>query len=89
VWFEPVAAYDNAKLSQAMILSGYWTCRGEVVDIGLRSLRWLVEQQKAEPGHFAPIGSNGFWTRGAERAHFDQQPLEAHAMMQPAWKRTR
>lgn len=23
VWFEPVVAYDNAKLSQAMILSGY------------------------------------------------------------------
>ena len=71
VWFEPVAAYDNAKLSQAMILSGYWTSRGEVVDIGLRSLRWLVEQQKAKRGHFAPIGSNGFWTRDTERAHFD------------------
>jgi glycosyltransferase involved in cell wall biosynthesis len=81
VWFEPVAAYDNAKLSQAMILSGYWTSRGDVVDIGLRSLRWLVEQQKAKRGHFAPIGSNGFWTRGAERAYFDQQPLEAHAMI--------
>ena len=75
VWFEPVAAYDNAKLSQAMILSGYWTSRGDVVDIGLRSLRWLVEQQKTDRGHFAPIGSNGFWTRGAERAHFDQQPV--------------
>jgi hypothetical protein len=47
VWFEPVAAYDNAKLSQAMILSGYWTSRGDVVEIGLRSLRWLVERQKA------------------------------------------
>jgi hypothetical protein len=29
----------------------------------------------------SPIGSNGFWTRGAERAYFDQQPLEAHAMI--------
>ena len=48
MWFEPVAAYDNAKLSQAMILSGYWTSRGDVVDIGLQSLRWLVEQQTAE-----------------------------------------
>src|ERR1700730_7776974 len=38
VWFEPVPDYDNARLSQAMILSGYWTCRGDVVDIGLRSL---------------------------------------------------
>ncbi len=81
MWFEPVAAYDNAKISQAMILSGYWTSRGDVVDLGLRSLRWLVEQQKAERGHFAPIGSNGFWIRGEERARFDQQPVEAHAMI--------
>jgi hypothetical protein len=81
MWFEPVAAYDNAKLSQAMILSGYWTSRGDVVDIGLRSLRWLVEHQKAERGHFAPIGSNGFWIRGEERARFDQQPVEAHSMI--------
>jgi glycosyltransferase involved in cell wall biosynthesis len=81
VWFEPVATYDNARLSQAMILSGYWTSRGDVVQIGLRSLRWLVEQQKADGGHFAPIGSNGFWTRGNECARFDQQPLEAYAMI--------
>jgi len=81
VWFEPVAAYDNAKLSQALILSGYWTSRGDVVDIGLQSLRWLVEQQRAERGHFTPIGSNGFWTRDNECARFDQQPLEAYAMI--------
>jgi hypothetical protein len=81
VWFEPVVTYDNARLSQAMILSGYWTSRGDVVEIGLRSLRWLVEQQKADGGHFAPIGSNGFWTRGKECARFDQQPLEAYAMV--------
>jgi hypothetical protein len=81
VWFEPVAAYDNARLSHAMILSGYWTSRGDVVEIGLRSLRWLAEKQKAKAGHFAPIGSNGFWTRGNECARFDQQPLEAYAMI--------
>jgi hypothetical protein len=81
VWFEPVATYDNARLSQAMILSGYWTSRGDVVEIGLRTLRWLVEQQKADGDHFAPIGSNGFWTRGNECARFDQQPLEAYAMI--------
>ncbi len=81
VWFESVATYDNARLSQAMILSGYWTSRGDVVEIGLRSLRWLVEQQSEDGGHFAPIGSNGFWTRGKECARFDQQPLEAYAMI--------
>ena len=81
VWFEPVVTYDNARLSQAVILTGYWTSRGDVVEIGLRSLRWLVEQQKADGDHFAPIGSNGFWTRGDECARFDQQPLEAYAMI--------
>src|ERR1700757_4536086 len=81
VWFEPVATYDNARLSQALILSGYWTSRGDVVEIGLRSLRWLVERQKANGDHFAPIGSNGFWIRGNECARFDQQPLEAYAMI--------
>jgi glycosyltransferase involved in cell wall biosynthesis len=80
-WFEPVATYDNARLSQAVILTGYWTSRGDVVEIGLRSLRWLVEQQKADGDHFAPIGSNGFWTRGNQCARFDQQPLEAYAMI--------
>jgi glycosyltransferase involved in cell wall biosynthesis len=81
MWFEPVATYDNARLSQAVILTGYWTSRGDVVEIGLRSLRWLVERQMADGDHFAPIGSNGFWTRGNECARFDQQPLEAYAMI--------
>jgi glycosyltransferase involved in cell wall biosynthesis len=80
-WFEPVATYDNAKLSHAMILSGYWTSRQDVLDVGLKSLRWLVETQKAEAGHFTPIGCNGFWERGGECARFDQQPLEAYAMV--------
>jgi len=40
-----------------------------------------VEQQRAEGGHFTPIGSNGFWTRDNECARFDQQPLEAYAMI--------
>jgi hypothetical protein len=80
-WFEPVATYDNAKLSHAMILGGYWTSRGEVLEAGLQSLRWLEETQKSEAGHFASIGCHGFWTRGGERARSDQQPLEAHSMV--------
>jgi len=80
-WFEAMATYDNAKVSHAMILSGYWTSHGEVFEIGLQSLRWLVESQKAEAGHFAPIGCNGFWDKGSPAARFDQQPLEAYALI--------
>jgi glycosyltransferase involved in cell wall biosynthesis len=80
-WFERIVTYDNAKLSHAMILSGQWTAQNEILDIGLASLRWLLDAQTAEAGHFAPIGCHGFWTRGSKRARFDQQPLEAHAMV--------
>jgi len=78
-WFERIATYDNAKLAHALILSGHWTSHGDMLDIGLSSLRWLLEAQTAEGGHFAPIGCHGFWQQGGERARFDQQPLEAHA----------
>jgi hypothetical protein len=50
-----------------------------VFEAGLRSLRWLAEVQTSEKGHFRPIGSNGFYARGGERANFDQQPIEAQA----------
>jgi hypothetical protein len=46
----------------------------------LQALRWLNEVQISEKGHFRPIGSNGFYRRGGERANFDQQPIEAQAM---------
>lgn len=80
-WFERSATYDNAKLSHSLILSGHWTGQKEMLEIGLKSLRWLLKAQTAAAGHFAPIGCHGFWTMGGEKARFDQQPLEAHAMV--------
>jgi hypothetical protein len=79
-WFEQVVTYDNGKLPQALIQVGRWLPDKEALDIGLASLRWLTEVQTAKAGHFAPIGSDGFYPRGGRRARFDQQPLEAQAM---------
>jgi hypothetical protein len=78
-WFEQELSYDNAKLSHALILSGRATGQQAVFEAGLHSLRWLTGVQTSEKGHFRPIGSNGFYTRGGERANFDQQPIEAQA----------
>lgn len=79
LWFEDSVTYMNAKLSHALILSGRWAARPDVFEVGIKTLRWLVNVQTAEGGHFRPIGSNGFHKRGGPRAHFDQQPIEAHA----------
>ena len=52
-----------------------------MVDAGLESLNWLAVLHRAKAGHFFPIGSNGFYQMGGERARFDQQPVEAQAMV--------
>ena len=80
-WFEPSATYDNARLSQALILSGQWMPNREALEIGLKSLSWLASIQKTQAGYFRPIGSNGFYQRDGARADFDQQPVEAQAMV--------
>ncbi len=78
-WFEDVVAYANARLSQALIVTGQWLGNHAMLESGLESLEWLMEHQVGPDGFFSPIGSNGFWKRGGERASFDQQPLEAWA----------
>lgn len=80
-WFEVSATYDNARLCQALILSGQFMPQPEALEIGLKSLRWLASIQKTQAGHFRPIGSNGFYVRDGARADFDQQPVEAQAMV--------
>jgi glycosyltransferase involved in cell wall biosynthesis len=83
-WFEDLASYDNARLSQALILSGRWGGNQRSLAIGLRSLRWLAEKQLSPLGRFRPIGCHGFCRRGQPVAEYDQQPIEAHAMVSAA-----
>ncbi len=76
-WIEDVITYANGKISQALIMSGQWLQRGEMVDAGMKSLKWLMQIQTDPNGHFVPIGNHGWMTRDGHRARFDQQPIEA------------
>ena len=78
-WFEEVVTYANAKLPHAMILNGRSLNNETMLNLGLKTLRWLIKLQTSEAGSFRPIGSNGFFPRGKKRAIFDQQPIEAQA----------
>jgi hypothetical protein len=80
-WFEESLTYSNSRLSQALIVSGEAMGSAEVMQLGLRTLAWLSDTQVSAQGHFAPIGSNGFHRRGAVKADFDQQPVEAGGMV--------
>ncbi len=77
-WFENVLAYGNARLPQALLLVGSACSDDRMVSAGLEALGWLSETQRCETNrHFVPIGSQGFYHQGGEKARFDQQPIEA------------
>jgi glycosyltransferase involved in cell wall biosynthesis len=79
-WFEKSLSYSNARLSQALILAGWRSDNQRMIEVGMDSLKWLVaEQHRDDKEIFVPIGSNGFFIEGSEKARFDQQPLEACA----------
>ena len=80
-WFEDLLSYCNATLPHALLVSGQAMARDDMVETSLRALQWLADLQMAAHGHFVPIGSNGFYPRGGPRARFDQQPIEAQAMV--------
>ena len=79
-WFEKSLSYSNARLSQALILAGWRSDNQRMIEAGMDSLKWLVaEQHRDDEEIFVPIGSNGFFIEGSEKARFDQQPVEACA----------
>lgn len=82
-WFEDGMTYDNARLSEAMLRAGLALRDDEIVAIGLRTLAFY-EQTTIENGVFVPIGNEGWYRRGGERARYAQQPLEAASLVDAA-----
>jgi len=80
-WFEDILSYSNAKIPHALFLCGHRLLNKDMKDVALKALDWLTTVQQSGEGYFEPIGSNGFYRRGGERAHFDQQPIEAYGMI--------
>ncbi len=81
-WFEDSVTYANAKIPQAMIMAGQWIPDGECFEHGLKGLRWLLDRQRGEKGGLSIIGNLGWLPRGGQRAKFDQQPIEAMALVE-------
>ncbi|MCW8849027.1 MAG: glycosyltransferase [Melioribacteraceae bacterium] len=80
-WFEDTLTYCNAVLPHALLICGKSIPNKAMTDAGFESLKWLADLQSSDEGHFVPIGSNGFYIKGGERTRFDQQPVEAQAMV--------
>ena len=82
LWFEPVLAYDNARLPEALIRAGQHLGNKDMVADGLAALVWLAGLQTSAEGHFRPVGTESFGKLYGRPLPFDQQPVDAWAMIE-------
>jgi hypothetical protein len=77
-WPEPRLSYANAAIAEALIVSGRWLGRGEVLSDGLTLLQWLLDRQIVD-GHLSPVPVGGADPHDVP-PRFDQQPIEVAAL---------
>lgn len=80
-WFENSLTYDNARMSQALLVAHQTLGDQAFLSAGLDSLSFLA-METTKDAIFVPIGSNGWYMKGGERALYDQQPVDTGAMVE-------
>jgi hypothetical protein len=82
-WFESRMTYANAVLPHALFIAAKrWPQEG-FLNIARASFAFLDRQTTAN-GVFWPVGNEGWYPRGKEKASYDQQPVEAVTMAESA-----
>lgn len=87
-WFEPVLAYDNAMLPLALLHAHELTGDQLYLSIAKESMSFL-ESKVFHNNMLRPIGNQGWLPQGGDASQFDQQGIDAMAMVlyyQQAWK---
>jgi hypothetical protein len=82
-WFESRLTYANAVLPHALFIAARHWPKEEFLEIAQASFAFLDRQTTAE-GVFWPVGNEGWYPRGEEKAPYDQQPVEAVTMAEAA-----
>jgi len=73
--------YSNAQISKALFLAYKIIKNKKYLNIAEKTLNFLSDLCIIE-NKLYPIGQNGWYNRSNNRAFFDQQPLDASAMVQ-------
>jgi glycosyltransferase involved in cell wall biosynthesis len=89
-WFEDILCYDNAVIPMALFQAYSILHKEKYLETAKETLDFL-EENTFRYGHLSIIGSNGWYVKGEKKAKFDQQPIDATAMVlafQSAYKVT-
>lgn len=80
-WFSDALTYANGRLPEALLRGGQLLNEAAAIDAGLESLHFLNRVLFTD-GFLSPIGCHGWYEAGGTRALFDQQPIDAGAMVE-------
>jgi len=79
-WFEDIICYDNGIMPMALFQT-YALLRDEkYLQVARETLEFL-EKNLTHNGRLSIVGSRGWYKRGGTRAQYDQQPIDAAAMV--------
>jgi hypothetical protein len=87
-WFESRMTYANAVLPHALFVAAERWPKEQFLEAAKTSFAFLDRQTTADT-IFWPVGNEGWYPRGEEKASYDQQPVEAVTMAEAAlaaWK---
>ncbi len=75
-WFEDRLTYDNAVLPAALFVASQTLQNETYREAAIDACRFLIEVTFSG-SHFSFVGCHGWYPNGGQKAHFDQQPIEA------------
>jgi glycosyltransferase involved in cell wall biosynthesis len=90
-WFEEIICYDNGIMPMALFQTYSILREEKYLQVAKETLGFL-EKMTNNNGHLSIVGSRGWYKRGGARAQYDQQPIDAAAMVlayQSAYRVTR
>jgi hypothetical protein len=90
-WFESILTYDNARIPQALLMAHQSLGSDRYLKVARETLDFLQNVTEIS-GIYAPVGSKGWYAKGGTRALYDQQPVDAGAMVETtclAYQQTR
>ncbi|MCO6435491.1 MAG: hypothetical protein J5J06_00195 [Phycisphaerae bacterium] len=83
-WFESRMTYANAVLPHALFLAAQCWPKEEFLDVAVTSFDFL-DRETTNGDIFWPVGNDGWYPHGEEKAPYDQQPVEAGTMADAAF----
>jgi len=79
-WFEDRLVYENAVMPHALFVASRVLKNDDYRKVAVDTCQFLLDTTYVDD-HFSFVGCDGWYPKGGKKARFDQQPIDAAAMV--------